>query len=189
MPKIKLRKALFKFLVIAALIATAFWLAREAQESALVQEFAAGYGYAGAFFISVLSGFNLAVPIPAISFLPLFLESGLEFWAVIVIITAGMTLADSIAYLIGKTGRQLIGSSTEQKALSRLEKMRAGHYWAPVIALFFFAGLVPLPNEIVVIPLGFLGYRLAYLLPSIFLGNGIFNLLSAAGIINLFKLF
>lgn len=180
-------KAVLQIIVVAAIVAAALWVGRFAQESDLIKDLVSRYGYGGIFLISVISGFNLAVPIPPVSFLPLFLVSGLNFWLIILIITAGITVADSVAYLLGKTGRLLLLSSTENSFLNRLERLRSHYYWAPLLALFLFVALVPLPNEVIVIPLAFLGYQLTRLLPLLFVGNVIFNTLSALGIINLFK--
>jgi hypothetical protein len=65
------------FLII--LMAGLFHLAKIIRNNPGVRDAILAYGYPGIFFISLLSGFNIAVPIPAIAFLPLFLESGLIF--------------------------------------------------------------------------------------------------------------
>lgn len=52
--------------------------------------------------------------------------------------------------------------------------------------LFLYAALVPFPNEILIIPLAFTGYRVLYILPPLLVGNGIFNLLAGFGIVSLF---
>ena len=57
----------------------------------------------------------------------------------------------------------------------------------PLAALFVFICIVPLPNELLLIPLGLLGYRIVHVAPVIFIGNITFTLLYAKGLLELFK--
>ena len=150
-----------------------------------VEELVATYGYVGIFLVSILSGFSFLIPIPIISLLPVLLTFGLDILPTIILITIGMTLGDVFGYFIGKTG-QLIIAPRYQRAFSRLEKLRERYNIAPLFILFIFVSLVPLPNETLVIPLGFLGYRLLHVFPIVLLGNGIFNVIVAFGLLRFF---
>lgn len=181
----KILEGVVSLIALALAVWGALYLGRLAHENVFIQEAVRQFGYFGIFVVAVLSGFNLAVPIPAISFLPLFLESGLNVVIAVAIITLGMTVADSIAYMIGRAGRGFV--NLNHPILRRLDKLRTRYYLAPVIVLGFFAALVPFPNEILVFPLGFLGYRLRILLLPLLLGNAVFNALSAVGVVSLFS--
>lgn len=170
-------------------IAVAFYFADLARGDDTIKNMVSSYGYLGMFILSVISGFNLIVPIPAISFLPLFLESGLNFWLTIIIISFGMTVADSIVYLLGDFGRKVMANQMEQKVEKKLEKIREQYPIAPLIILFLFAAFIPLPNELFLIPLAFLGYRFFLIMTISFAGSVLFNLLYAYSIVNLFYLF
>lgn len=182
-------KILFRAILLAAIIVFAFYLANTAEENEHVQKLVADYGYAGIFIAAVVSGFNLIVPVPAVAFLPLFLASGLSFIPTIVLITLGVTIADIAAYLLGKAGHHVIHYSFEESALRKLERVRERYHWAPMTILFFFAAFAPLPNEVLLVPLGLLGYRLARIMPVVFAGNLVFNSLYATGTLGLFNLF
>lgn len=182
----KFLKIFAQAVLLAIILAGAFFTARFAQESEQVRALVAEYGYFGIFLVSAISGFNLAVPIPAIAFLPLFMESGLSFWPVVWFIVAGLTLADLVAYYLGRVGHQALAHSNSRFLLV-LQKTRKRFRWAPIVILFFFASFVPLPNEILLVPLGFLGYRLAYVFPVVFSGHLVFNTLYGTGIINLYE--
>jgi len=184
----KIAKLSLQSTLLVAFIIAAFYLARIAQENEPVRMLVADYGYVGIFVTSVVSGFNLVVPIPAIAFLPLFLESGLSFALIILFISAGVTLADTVAYFIGRAGRHIMSHSVEERVLVNLERVRARYHWAPITVLFLFAAFAPLPNEIVMVPLGLLGYRLLTVLPVAVAGNLVFNALYATGTIGLFNL-
>lgn len=174
---------------IAFILVLAFWAALNASSSSIISDIVFEYGYIGIFVVSVISGFNVVVPVPVVSFVPLFLEVGFNFWMVIATMVAGLTFADLLGYAIGRSGRELASSFHHKKIFRRLDNMKSKHYFAPIIALFFYASLVPFPNEILVIPLGFLGYRFIHVFIPLFLGNIIFTILTSFGVINLFKLF
>ena len=79
-------------------------------------------------------------------------------------------------------------SALERKVLNKFEKIKEKLNWSPALALFLFASLAPFPNEIIVVPMAFLGYRFTYVLLPVFLGNMVFNSIYAIGAINILKL-
>jgi membrane protein YqaA with SNARE-associated domain len=179
---------LIRIVLIILVVILAFWASGVVKDSDFVTDLVRKFGYGGIFLVAVVSGFNLAIPIPAISFLPVFLASGLNALAVVVVMAAGMTLADFIGYLLGKTSRHIVLSAFERKVVSKFDRFREKLNWSPALVLFLFASFVPIPNEIILIPMAFLGYRLTYMLLPVFLGNIIFNSIYAIGTINVLKL-
>lgn len=182
----EIRKWLLHLTIIIAVFALAFWLTRFVQHNSVLQDLVFSYGYLGIFAVSVFSGLDFIVPIPAISFVPLFLESGFSFWPTIFIMVLGVTVADTVAYIIGVVLRRVTSESYDSKIVRRLDRLRSRFYWGPVVALFFFALIVPFPNELILLPLGFMGYHLRHLLPVLFLGNGLFTIGAAFGIVSVF---
>lgn len=175
--------------ILAVVVALIFSFARVVQENESIRNLINSYGYVGVFVISLISGFNLVVPIPAASFLPVFLEAGLKYPVTILLITLGMTMADSIAYFVGGVGKDVLSQSpAAERRVARLIKIRDQHSWIPLAFLFIFASIAPVPNEVLLVPFAFLGYRYLYIIPIVFAGNLIFNVLYSAGVINLFRL-
>jgi len=158
------------------------------KDSELVSEIIRKFGYVGIFLVAVVSGFNLVVPIPTVSFFPAFLASGLNAFVLIIVISTGMALADFIGYLLGKTGRRVVLSALERRVVNKLERVKERLNWSPTLALFLFSSFVPLPNEIVVVPMGFLGYKPISVFPPLFFGHMIFNSLYAFGAVNIIKI-
>lgn len=185
----KIWSPILKLIGIAFILVLAFWFVRLAENSSFIRDIVFDYGYIGIFIVSIISGFNIIVPVPAVSFVPLFLEVGLSFWTIIFVMVAGLTVADLLGYAIGRSGRELASSWNHKKIFRRLDRMKSKHYFAPIVALFFYASLAPFPNEVMVIPLGFLGYRLSHIFIPLLLGNIIFTILASFGVINLFKFF
>ncbi len=182
------KKTVFQILALLVIFASAFYLAHIAQEDESIRAVVANYGYWGVFFLAFISGFNLLVPIPAIAFMPLYIVSGLHFFSTIIIVTLGMVAADSLAFALGRLGKHLALHLTqgESRILEQLEKWRLRYPSSPLLFVFLFAAFVPLPNELVLLPLGLLGYRFLIVLPLVMGGNLIFNYLYSTGLLQVF---
>lgn len=185
----KSNKLILQAFFLIALIVGAFYLAKLSVESEAIRSIIQSYGYIGIFFIAFVSGFNLVVPIPAVAFLPLFIESGLHFYTTIVFITIGMTFADLISFAIGRVGGEVAEkySKSGSKIASVLVEAVSKHKYAPFVLLFLFASLAPIPNELLLIPFGFLRYRLKWIIPILLIGNFVFNFVYSAGVIGVFQ--
>jgi membrane protein YqaA with SNARE-associated domain len=182
------RQHILKLAAFIVVVGIAFWLTYIAQENTIFRTLVSDYGYVGIFIVSLISGFNLILPIPAVSFLPLYLEAGLNIWITLGIITLGMTAADSFAYIIGRFGKEIATEMHENRIFKKLDRWKQQHTYLPIVILFIYASLAPLPNELLVIPIGFIGYAYKKVLPALLLGNIIFNILTAFGVLHIFEL-
>ena len=177
------KQAVFVILIVIV----ALWLSKETLNNEMIQEIISTYGYYGIFAISAISGFNLVVPIPVVTFLPAFLASGLEYWYVIFTIALGMTTGDTFGYLVGKAGKTVM-TRHMKGMMKNLTKWQKKNPRAPLLFLAVYSVFAPLPNEVVVVPLAFLGYELKKIFPIILTGNFIFNVLVSKGIIHIFNI-
>jgi membrane protein YqaA with SNARE-associated domain len=182
-------KFLLSLSVIVAIFAFAFWLSEAAVDNMYVQEIISRYGYFGIFAAAVISGFNLVVPIPAVTFVPALVESGLNYWLCVIILALGMTAADLVAYILGRAGRGAFSEALNQRLIKRLDKLKDKHPTFPLGFIFLFASVVPVPNEILLVPLGFLRYRMVSVMIAIFFGNLVFNAIYSKGLTALFGIF
>lgn len=182
----KIWKPVLQLSAVAVIVVLAFWLGRLATESSTVRSLVIEYGYTGIFLVAVISGINIIVPIPAVVFMPLFLEVGLNFWITVFIIAFGMSIGDTVAYFLGRAGRAVAESAKTNYILTRLERIHKRYPRAPVAILLLYAAFIPFPNEVLVIPLGFIGYRFRDLVLALLVGNIVFNSIIAIGIISLF---
>jgi len=185
------RRIVVQVSVIVILLGLAVWLGSVAEESATVREVVSQFGYAGIFIVSVASGFNLVLPVPTVAFLPLFLGAGFGFWTTLAVMTLGMTLGDSLGFLIGAAGRRVaeVGRRNDGRLLAWFEKVHRKYRFGPYVLLFFYAAFVPVPNELLIIPMSFAGYRLHFMIPVVLLGNFLFNSLVAFGVLGAVRLF
>jgi len=181
-------KTILELVFAAAIIILALVLSRIAIDNEFVKQEAGRYGYMGVFILAVISGFNLVIPVPAISFLPLLLIAGLDKWMVIFVISFGMTIADSAAYFLGRIGRKTIKKHSESR-IAHFKEIYKNHHWTVPITLFLFASIIPLPNELLIVPLAILGCKLKDIIPPVFLGNLAFNIMSGIGLLSLTSFF
>lgn len=168
-----------------AIVALIIWINTQAAQNESIAALAADFGYLGIFGVSAVSGFNIFLPIPIVSFFPFFMDVGFAPVATIAAITAGMTLGDLLGFLIGNKGRAVVSSKQSHKILAQIQKLREKHWFWPLLVLFFYAGFVPLPNELIVIPMAFLGFRLRAMIIALFFGNCMFNIVGAFGLTQL----
>ena len=169
-----LTKIIF-FLLIVVFVALTVWLATIEPEGAF-REFVLRYGYFGFFLTAFVGGLNFIVPFSHLIFIVPLLSSGLGLWVLILLGAIGTTCADAVGYGVGRTGGSAFRvfdhiKTWGEKVITRYPKL------APVI-LIVWASFVPFPNEIFVIPAGFVRYGFLRTLSITFLGNLVFNFLA-----------
>lgn len=184
----KTTPSITKLALLVALLVFFVWANSYALESDTVRNLVQSFGYPGIFFIAVLSGFNLAVPIPAIGFYPLFVELGFISGIVIGVVSLGMVVGDAIGYLIGSAGKDAVSDTKAEKYLRFLTSLHEKHPFLPYGFLFIYAAVVPLPNELIVIPMALAGYRFLPMGVMLCIGNIVFNILGAFGIVSVISL-
>ncbi len=151
-----------------------------------IRQYAASWGYPALFALAALSGFNLLFPIPLISFYPFLLEVGFDPLLIIVVISLGMVFGDLVGYILGAQSRNLVTDEKKHPFITKLETwMNKGTGYPPFI-MFIYAAVVPMPNELLVIPMAFLRVPWWQIGIAIFFGNIIFNTLGAFGVTAIF---
>ncbi len=163
------------------------WLERLVVQSDFFQQMIFSYGYFGIFLASIISGFNVVFPIPMVTFVPIFLASGLSFIPVLVTISLGMTLGDFLGFGLGVLGSK-ISLSNAERIKNRLLWLRDRYRIGPLVGLFCFVAFTPIPNEVLVVPMGFLGYRLRVIAPILVFGNLVFNSIAYFGFLNVLEI-
>lgn len=179
-----------RLLLLFGFVALVVWVNEAAVDSARIRSAAEDFGYLGLFGVAALSGFNLVVPVPVVAFYPFFIDSGLQPVPTVATIALGMTTGDMIGYLLGRVGRHTVSPpAVVRRLIERTERLRERHRLLPYSILLLYAALVPLPNELLVIPMAYMGFRLAGIFGAALLGNVVFNALVASGLERIFDLF
>lgn len=161
---------------VIAFVAFAIWLATVEFEGAFA-EFVTRYGYAGYFISACIAGINIFVPTTHLIFTAPLLNAGLDPWLLVGFGALGATLADGVGYFIGSSSRSAFGESMGRIAHWLTDVVAKRPRLAPAI-LFLWAAFMPLPNEILVIPAGVLGYGMIRTGLITLGGNVVFNTLA-----------
>jgi membrane protein YqaA with SNARE-associated domain len=123
------------------------------------------YGYLGAFLISIFGNFTIFFPVPFTITIYAF-GATLNPLLLGLVCGIGSTVGEFSAYLIGVGGRRVIEGRYEERLESA--KRLIQRYGAAIIFLF---ALLPLPDDVILIPLGVLRYDLRKALIAAFLGK------------------
>jgi membrane protein YqaA with SNARE-associated domain len=123
------------------------------------------YGYYGAFLISLFGNLTILFPVP-------FTVTIYAFGATLnplllgLVCGIGSTVGQASAYLVGMGGRKVIKGRYEE----RLENAKNLVQRYGITIIFLFA-LLPLPDDVILIPLGVLRYDFKKALGAMFLGK------------------
>ncbi|MGH7500301.1 MAG: DedA family protein [Longimicrobiales bacterium] len=175
-PKHRLLKRVAFVAFVLAFVAFAIWLATIEFDGAL-GGFVTRYGYIGYFIAASIAGINVFVPTTHLIFTAPLLNAGLNPWLLVLCGATGATLADGVGYFIGSSGRSAFSDSLGRVAQWLARAVARRPQLAPLI-LFLWAGFMPLPNEILVIPAGVLGYGVVRTGLITLSGNILFNILA-----------
>jgi len=123
------------------------------------------YGYAGAFLISIVGNFTVFLPVPYAITIYTF---GATLDPLLLGIASGLgsTIGEFSAYLIGVGGRKVL----EERYGSRFDTAKLLVEKHGMLIIFVFA-LLPLPDDIILVPLGMMNYDLKKALAAAFLGK------------------
>ena len=125
----------------------------------------ATYGYTGAFLISIFGNFTLFFPVPYVITIYAF---GATLNPILLGIACGLgsTIGEFSAYLVGRGGRRVI----DEKYGKQLETAKMLVQTHGMAIIFLFA-VLPLPDDLILIPLGMLRYSLKKAIVAMFAGK------------------
>lgn len=173
---------------VVAIMVASFFFADYVASSSGAQTVISQFGYLGVIVISFIAGFNIILPVPPATFVPIFLAAGLTMPIIIACLVAGTLIADLAGYLIGTWGRGVI-EDNYPKTTRLFTKIRDQHYHLIAPLVFLFAAFVPLPNEAFVIPLAMMSVPVRNFIVPLVLGTTVYHLITVYGVQNLFAYF
>jgi uncharacterized membrane protein YdjX (TVP38/TMEM64 family) len=123
------------------------------------------YGYFGAMMIAIVGNLTIFIPVPFAVFIYAF-GAILDPILLGLVTGVGSTIGEFSSYLVGRGGRKLI----EDKYGRRLESARALVERFGMPAIFLFA-LLPMPDDLILIPMGMMRYSVRKAFAAMFLGK------------------
>jgi membrane protein YqaA with SNARE-associated domain len=128
-------------------------------------ELVSTYGYAGAFVISLFGNFTVLFPVPFVITIYAF-GATLNPLILGLVCGLGSTVGEFSAYLIGRGGRRVLDDRYgKQLAMAKILLQKYG------MTIIFILALLPLPDDLILIPLGMFRYNLKKAMAAMFLGK------------------
>lgn len=171
----------------ALVLVASLYLANFVANNDLAQNIVGQFGYLGILVIAIIAGVNVLLPIPAATFVPVFVAAGLWMPLIILALVVGTTIADYVGYFVGRWSREF-AAATYPKTYARVLSLNERHHNLILPAVFFYAAAIPFPNEAIIIPLALVGLKFRTILIPLILGNLVNQTTLALGVSNIFEL-
>lgn len=176
------------FAVLWAGFFVSFWLAEYVSNDTVSQKLIQDFGHLSILIISFVAGLNALVPIPAATFVPVFTEGGISLPVVTLLLIIGTMAANLVSFIIGVYGGKITESHYPNLQKKMLDFYKGKEKWLPYF-VFCFTAILPLPDEVYLIPLGLIGIKLRQIFIPLLFGTIVYQTLAALGVHNIFKLF
>ena len=123
-------------------------------------------GYLGAFVVAAIANATVFIPVP---YYPVIarLAQVLNVWGVILAAAAGSALGESVAFLVGRSGR----SAVQQTGINNWMQRQMRHPWRAGLVLFAFSAPPNPAFDVAGLLAGAFGVPLWLFLVSVFLGR------------------
>jgi membrane protein YqaA with SNARE-associated domain len=141
------------------------------------------------FFVAFLGGSSILIPFPYYLFIITFGAGGLNPFLLGIIGGLGLALGDSITYFIGYKGKEVLPHKV-QKIFNKIRIICSKRSWLMPFFLFIYGAIIPIPNDLIILPLGLGRYPYWKMAIPLTIGNMIYTtglaLLGYYGLVVLF---
>jgi membrane protein YqaA with SNARE-associated domain len=137
-------------------------------------------GYLIVFVLGIIGGTAILIPFPYYIFIITFGAGGLNPFLLGIFAAIGDMIGDSTSYGIGYHG-SIILSGKIQKKINKFAKhcSTKSNFILLSLFLFLYGALIPIPNDVVILPLSAAKYKYWKLMIPLGLGNIVFDTLLA----------
>ncbi len=176
-----MKKLKSKIIFFALLLFFVFWtfLIYKFSPEAMIESIGIENSYFVVFIVSLFGGISILFPIPYYIFVMTFAAGGSNPILLGIFAGIGLTLGDSTSYLFGRHGGKIIPNRYSKISKSILNKLVSYPEWLRASIILLWGSIVPLPSDILTIPLGLMGYSYRKLIIPLGVGHIIFNTIIA----------
>ena len=136
-------------------------------------------GYVLIFVLAFIGGTSILFPLPYYLAVFTFAGGGLNPFLLAIFARTGVAVGDSTSYFIGYNGREIL-SEKLQKIFDRFHQWSMKKpKWIFFSFLYLYPTVSPLPNDIIILPLGLARFPYFKLIIPMWLGDITFNLIVA----------
>lgn len=170
-----------------AFVGLVFWWTQLVSQDAALRSLIEQFGVLGIFLLALLSGFNVLVPVHVATFTPLLITAGFSLPVIITTYVLGTTAADLIGYFLGRLGKTSVETRYQSAHIKVANFIRYRRAWV-MPGVFLYSAFAPLPNEVLLIPLGLIGFELRKFIIPLILGTILHHTIFALGSVHIFEL-
>lgn len=145
----------------------------------LVSYFGVHNGYILSFFIASFGGFSSLTSTSFFLTFVTLVKGGLNPLILSVLSGIGLSLGDSFFFYFGYNGRSFINKRVKKKIDKFSDWLETRKPWAVPIIAFIYAGLTPLPNDILMMSTSLAGIKFKRIILFVTLGNIVATLIVA----------
>lgn len=136
-------------------------------------------GYFLAMVLALIGGTSIVFPFPYHIVIFTLAAGGLNPLFLGIFAGTGVFIGDSTSYLVGYTGREII-TGKFQRLFGRLYDWTIQKpKWVLPIFLYVYSSVIPIPNDFIIVPLGFARYPYLKVVTPLWLGSITFNTILA----------
>lgn len=132
-------------------------------------------GYVGGFIAAFLANFSIVIPVPYTVIIVLIAATGINPLVLGIVSGIGAGIGESSSYFLGYFG-QALTKDIYKRNLAVLRRLIARKRWY-VYVILFLIGATPIPDDIFIVPLGFLRYGFWQMLLPVALGKMMITIL------------
>lgn len=154
-------------------------LIRSVGADGVVERIGVRNGYILVFLIASAGGLSAVTSVALYTTLFTLAAGGLNPLLLGLFAGVGLTIGDSLFYLIGREGRRASGGRLEAWLIRMSGWFGRRPRWALRLAIFAYAGFTPFPNDIMMVTLAAANVRYRLIVPSLAVGNLVFATLVA----------
>jgi membrane protein YqaA with SNARE-associated domain len=150
-----------------------------ASPSEIIAYLGVNNGYLLTFIGGLLGGISILFPFPNYLFVLTFAAGGLNPLLLGVFAAMGLVLGECTSYLFGYVSHSIVYSGTKHPRIHAFVEWLERRNERGIALLLFVVGMLPLPNDLVLVPLGFGRYPFWKVMVPLFVGNLCYYLILA----------
>lgn len=125
--------------------------------------------------VAFLGGSSILIPFPYYLFIVTFGAAGLNPFLIGFLGGLGLAIGDSTSYIIGYHGREIFTPRFQRLFKKFCSWCNTGHIFWMYIFLFIYGAIIPIPNDVIVVPLGLSRYPYWKMAIPLALGNMVYT--------------
>lgn len=179
MEKVGKTKEILEAVVLLLIFATWIILIYNFSPTEVVAFVGTENGYFLALVLALIGGTSIVFPFPYHIVIFTLAAGGLNPFLLGFFAGTGVFVGDSTSYLVGYAGREIIAGKMQRLFKKLYDWAIKKPKWVLPIFLYVYSSVIPIPNDFIIVPLGFARYPYLKVVIPLWLGSITFNTILA----------